>query len=164
MSMFKMNIVEIKLFGFDHISQPIKVLSMKVNPYLAHKNKPKDSKRKKKKHKENQMEETGKLKRGNHYSRTSHHDILWASNILCMLLHESKFFLNLYASYINISTWKLINKLIDIYINFRDATYASHTSKHQFIGEWIKKMCIHTHMKYYSTIKKKEILPFWQQG
>ena len=48
MSMFKMNIVESKLFGFDHISQPIKVLSMKVNPYLAHKNKPKDSERKKK--------------------------------------------------------------------------------------------------------------------
>ena len=45
MSMFKMNIVESKLFGFDHISQPIKVLSMKVNPYLAHKNKPKDSER-----------------------------------------------------------------------------------------------------------------------
>lgn len=90
--------------------QPIKVLSMKVNPYLAHKNKPKETQKEKKKHKENQMEETGKLKRGNHYSWTSHHDILWASNILCMLLCESEIFLNLYASYINVVTLKLINK------------------------------------------------------
>ena len=58
------------------------------------------------------MEETGKLKRGNRYSGTSHHDILWASNILCMLLCESKIFLNLYASYINVATLKLINKYL----------------------------------------------------
>lgn len=83
---------------------------MKVNPYLAHKNKPKETQKEKKKHKENQMEETGKLKRGNHYSWTSRHDILWASNILCMLLSESEIFLNLYASYINVVTLKLINK------------------------------------------------------
>lgn len=90
--------------------QPIKVLSMKVNPYLAHKNKPKETQKEKKKHKENQMEETGKLKRGNHYSWTCCHDILWASNILCMLLSESEIFLNLYASYINVVTLKLTNK------------------------------------------------------